>query len=119
VLTVVSIVVAFDAHVLRWTLDDNPPDEYARHHIKEASFYGIEDWTVDLVIKVPETGDGRLWVNFVGLKETGMWPAKRAEKAAGGHAMQLFEQLDGWLEKKTAGTVDATLLGCVGGLVVV
>jgi hypothetical protein len=101
-------------------LDDNPPDEYARHHIKEASFYGIEDWTVDIVIKVPETGgDGKLLVNFVGLKETGMWPAKRAEKAAGGRAMQLFEQLDGWLERKTGGTVDATLLGCVGGMVVV
>jgi hypothetical protein len=48
-----------------------------------------------------------------------MWPAKRAEKAAGGHAMQLFEQLDGWIERKTAGTVDTTLLGCVGGMVVV
>jgi hypothetical protein len=50
-------VVAFDAHVLRWMLDENPPDEYARHHIKKASFYGIEDWTVDLVVKVPEVGD--------------------------------------------------------------
>jgi hypothetical protein len=56
------------------TLDDNPPNNYARHHIKEVAFYGKEDWTVDLVIKVPEVGDGRLWVNLLGLKETGMWP---------------------------------------------
>ena len=33
-------VIAFKVHVLKWTLDDSPPDEYARCHIKEASFYG-------------------------------------------------------------------------------
>ena len=33
-------VIAFKVHVLKWTLDDSPPDEYARCHVKEASFYG-------------------------------------------------------------------------------
>jgi hypothetical protein len=33
-------VIAIDAHVLKWTLDDNPPNELAQHHINEASFYG-------------------------------------------------------------------------------
>ena len=42
---IIWTAVAFDAHVLKWDLDDNPPDEYARHHIKEGSFYGHDTWT--------------------------------------------------------------------------
>lgn len=113
-------MVAFDAHVLKWTLDDNPPDEFARHHIKEASFYGSDTWTVDLVLKLPENAaDEGFAVNFVGLQEKGMWPAKQGEKEAGGLAMELFEELDGWLEQRYQGTVDALLLGCVAGVVTV
>lgn len=112
--------VAFDAHVLRWTLDDNPPPLPARHHIKEASFHGHDEWTVDLVIKLPP-GDaaGQLKVNFVGIHEKAMWPGKRAEKAHGGRAMALFEEFDAWIDREMGGTVDATLLGCVGGVAVV
>jgi hypothetical protein len=109
--------IAFDAHVLEWNLDNNPPDEYARHHIKEASFYGVDTWTVDLVIKIPDSGKRTISVNYVGVKEKAMWPAKSKEKAEGGRAMELFEDLDNWLEVKMAGTVDATLLGCVGGVI--
>ncbi|KAG5644249.1 hypothetical protein DXG03_008787 [Asterophora parasitica] len=115
-------VVAFDAHVLRWNLDDNPPDEYARHRVKEASFYGKDTWSIDLVLKLGEGAggaDGALSVNFIGLQEKGMWPGKKAVKEQGGVAMQLFEELDAWVEKKTSGTVDALLLGCVAGVVTV
>ncbi|KAI0343326.1 hypothetical protein BDW22DRAFT_1394270 [Trametopsis cervina] len=117
--------IAFDAHVLEWTLDKNPPDEYARHHIKEASFYGHDVWSVDLLVKLPTVGsanggtpdqEGKIRVDFVGIHEKAMWPAKKAEKAEGGRAMQLFEELDTWLEVEKGGTVDATLLGCVGGV---
>jgi hypothetical protein len=31
----------------------------------------------------------------------------------------LFEELDAWLDAKTGGTVDAMLLGCVGGITLV
>jgi len=116
-----STVIAFDAHVLKWNLDDNPPDEYVRHHVKEASFYGVDTWTLDLVVKLNHNGDGyddgALQINFIGIQEKGMWPGKKAVKAQGGVAMQLFEELDEWVEKRTGGTVDATLLGCVGGVV--
>jgi hypothetical protein len=115
-----SVVIAFDAHVLKWTLDNNPPDEYARHHIKEASFYGTDTWTLDLVVKLPPNStENGLVINFVGLQEKGMWPGKKAVKKEGGFAMELFEELDGWLERKTGGTVDATLLGCVAGITTV
>ncbi|KAF9454480.1 hypothetical protein P691DRAFT_692720 [Macrolepiota fuliginosa MF-IS2] len=111
-------VIAFDAHVLRWTLDDSPPNEHVRHFIKEGSFYGTDTWSVDLVIKSPpnSTDDETLLVNFIGIVEKGMWPAKKAVQVEGGPAMRLFEQLDGWLDEKSAGTIDALLMSCVGGV---
>ena len=62
-----------------------------------------------------------LRVNFVGVKENVMWPGKRNEEQKGkdGEVMAMFEQLDGWLEKKTQGSVDVILLGCVGGVAIV
>ncbi|KAJ3545708.1 hypothetical protein NM688_g5597 [Phlebia brevispora] len=113
--------VAFDAHVLSWTLDNNPPDEFARHHIKEGSFYGNDAWSMDLSIKIPQpsswsTEDGHIRVDFVGIHEKAMWPGKRAEKDQGGRAMVLFEEFDEWLVKEKGDTIDGTLLGCVGGV---
>lgn len=113
-----AAVIAFDAHVLRWTLDDNPPNEHVRHFIREGSFYGTDTWSVDLAIEWPpnSTDNETLMINFIGIAEKGMWPGKKAVKAEGGPAMRLFEQLDGWLEEETAGTVDALLMSCVGGV---
>ncbi|KAJ7197735.1 hypothetical protein GGX14DRAFT_470744 [Mycena pura] len=113
-------VIAFDAHVLKWNLDDNPPAEHARHHVKEASFYGVDTWTLDLVVRLPAGADtGGILFNFIGLQENAMWPGKKAVKAAGGPPMALFERLDAWLDEHTRGTVDAMLMGCVGGVAVV
>jgi hypothetical protein len=117
-------VVAFDAHVLRWTLDDAPPNEYTRHHIKEASFFGVDRWSVDLVLE----GTSPLTINFIGIDEAAMWPGKKvsasaaakADEVQGGHSMMtLFERLDGWLTRETHSQVDAMLLGTVGGVVAV
>jgi hypothetical protein len=105
--------------VLKWNLDDNPPAERARHLIKEASFYGKDTWTVDLVVKLDGQSPGNLVVNFIGLQEKGMWPGKKAVKEQGGVAMKLFEELDAWVEKRTGGTVDPLLLGCVAGIITV
>ncbi|KAJ7768520.1 hypothetical protein B0H16DRAFT_1520063 [Mycena metata] len=112
-------VIAFDAHVLEWNLDNNPPPEHARHWVKEASFYKSDTWTLDLVVQVPEDGNSTILFNFIGLQEKAMWPAKQAVKAQGGPAMELFERLDAWLDVRTGGTVDALLLGCVAGTVLV
>ncbi|KAJ6614116.1 hypothetical protein B0H10DRAFT_2046102 [Mycena sp. CBHHK59/15] len=114
-------VIAFDAHVLKWNLDNNPPDEHARHHVKEASFYKVDTWTLDLVVKLPNSteGTGGISFNFIGLQEKAMWPGKMTVKEQGGLAMKLFQDLDAWLDVKTGGTVDATLLGCVAGTEVI
>ncbi|KAF9224242.1 hypothetical protein BS17DRAFT_795711 [Gyrodon lividus] len=128
---IIWTVIAFDAHVLEWTLDDSPPDEFARHHIKEASFYGTDTWTVSMSIKHPvappsgrrgkdqgtDLGSG-LKINFIGIQEKRMWPGKKAE-SDGSQAMKLFEEFDEWIGGKTGGTVDAMLLGCVRGETVI
>ncbi len=113
-----AAVIAFDAHVLSWTLDDNPTKEHVRHFIREASFYGTDTWSIGIVIESPSnaTDADSLLVNFVGIAEKGIWPAKKAVKAEGGPAMHLFEQLDSWLEAKSAGTVDALLMSCISGV---
>lgn len=118
-----TLVIAFDAHVVEWTLDDNPPSELARHHIKEASFYGTDTWTVSMTIKHPqlshdESAGAGLKIDFIGIHEKRMWPGKKAE-SDGSQAMTLFKAFDAWIEEKTGGTVDAMLLGCVRGETVV
>lgn len=113
-------MIAFDAHVLQWTLDDAPPNEYTRHHIKEASFFGVDRWSVDLVLE----GTAPLMINFIGIDEAAMWPGKKAAAksrwARSDHEMMaLFKRLDGWLTRETHGRVDVMLLSTVGGVVLV
>ncbi|KAI0032979.1 hypothetical protein K488DRAFT_48677 [Vararia minispora EC-137] len=113
---IIWTVIAFDAHVLKWSLDDAPPDEYTRHHIKEASFHGTDVWTVDLILHQPISTPLR--INFIGVREQGMWPGKSANGAeARVDVMRLFGTMDRWLDVHTGGTVDAMMLGCVGGII--
>ncbi|KAF9644527.1 hypothetical protein BDM02DRAFT_3121775 [Thelephora ganbajun] len=121
---VIWTALAFDAHVLEWTLDKNPPNEHARHHVKEASFYGVDTWSFDLVYKIPPStpespSSHLLKIHFSGIKEKAMWPGKKSEKDKGGRAMALFEDLDDYVDKKFGGTVDVLLMGCLGGVVTV
>ena len=114
-----AAAIAFDAHVIEWTLDKNPPNEYARHHVKEASFYGVDTWSIDLVYKLPPSEPVSLKIHFSGIKEKAMWPGKKGEKEKGGRAMALFEDLDEYVGTKFGGTVDVLLMGCLGGVVTV
>lgn len=93
----------------------------ARHHIKESSFYGVNTWTIDLVIKLPPGGDETgLKVNFVGTKEAVQWPAKKSLTGSErGADLWLLEEIHGWLELQTGGAVDALLFGTLGGVSVV
>ncbi|KAI6102551.1 hypothetical protein EV401DRAFT_2023493 [Pisolithus croceorrhizus] len=124
---IIWTVIAFDAYVLQWTLDNDPPDKFARHHIREASFYGTDTWHVSMLIKYPTLAPSEgmtnastqgLKVNFIGIQENQMWPAKKSE-ADGSPVMKLFQELDVWLDEMTGGSVDAALLGCVGGETVI
>lgn len=71
-----------------------------------------------------ESGTG-LKINFIGVQEKAMWPgkqkalAKTSRQEPGGLALALFAEIDAWLEKRTGGCIDATMLGAVAGVVVV
>lgn len=112
-------VIVFNAHVLKWTLDGNPPDEHVRHHIREASFYNTDEWSIDIVLKLNTSSPHeKLRVDFVGIEEKGMWPGKKALPAEErGEALKIFEEFDAWLETRTKGSVDALLMGTVVGVV--
>ena len=88
-----------------------------RHHIKGASFYGVDRWSVDLVLE----GAAPLKINFLAIDEAAMWPGKKAAThAQGGHAMMtLFENVDNWVARETRDSVDVMLLATVGGVVTV
>ena len=134
-----SLVIAFDAHVLSWNFDDNPPNEYTRHHVKEASYYGESAWRMNMVIKWPppvvanqcvarprlDPRNPKLKVDFSGVVEQGIWPAKKKEYDAANKeekttrlcAMGLFEKMDMRLREKSGHSLDVlfmeTILGSV------
>lgn len=115
-------MIAFDAWVVKWSLDAPPPKGPARHHIKEASFYGTDEWTIRLEIKLPDLGLTKtlhdpLKINFVGIEEKGMWPGKKNDRA--GPAMDVFERMDRWFEETRGGSEDVMLLGCVAGVEII
>lgn len=125
---IIWTVVAFDAYVLEWSIDDSPPDEFARHHIREGSFYGHDTWSADFVVKLPPTYNdsssaslspserAKIKFNFVGVHEQAMWPGKEAEKHLGGRGMRVLEDFDAWVSREKGSAFDTTLLGCVGGV---
>lgn len=113
--------IAFDAHILEWSLSGPPLEGYQRYHFKEASFYGTTQWKLDLVLSVsprhPERS--KLQIDFMGIIEKGTWPGKKLDKHPAGPGIQLLEKLDEHLFKSTDDSVDAMLLSCVGGQVIV
>ncbi|KAG8933727.1 hypothetical protein FRC01_007444 [Tulasnella sp. 417] len=118
---IIWTAIAFDAHVLEWSLSSPPLEGYQRYHFKEASFYGTNQWKLDLVLSVsprhPERS--KLTVDFMGIIEKGSWPGKKLDKHPAGPGIQLLEKLDEHLFKSTDDSVDAMLLSCVGGQVIV
>lgn len=112
-------VIAFDAHILAWSLDNNPVSHYTRHHVKEASFYGVNRWTIDLVVNATVPGKKPLLrIDFQGIQERGMWPGKKAD-GQGLLSMKLFEELDAWLDDRTGGAYDTMMMGIVADTVTV
>jgi hypothetical protein len=122
-----SPVIAFDAHVLSWNFDDNPPNEYTRHHVKEASYYGESAWRMNMVIKWPppvtarprlDLKNPKLKVDFSGVVEQGIWPAKKQEYDAMNEeekttrlcAMGLFEKMDMRLRERSGHSLDVLFM---------
>jgi len=117
---IIWTTIAFDANILKWSIASPPLQGLNRYHIKEASYYGTDQWTIDMVISVPpnDPNRGRLTIDFMGIIERGSWPGKTLDRDDG-PAMFLFEELDSFMYHKTGDSVDVMLLGCVGGEAVV
>jgi hypothetical protein len=101
---------------------------YTRHHIKEASFYGADMWTLEMVIQIhneehyPPTGANpangtAIEVSLSGMVEEAMWPGKRIQWSkqrttvgqglvTGSVAMEIFASVVGWLDAETGNSTD-------------
>ena len=139
ILTLCPPVIAFDAHVLSWNLDDHPLNEYTRHHVKEASYYGESAWRMNMVIRWPppvpanqrasrprpDPENPKLKVDFSGIVERGIWPAKKREydsaneeeKTTGLCAMRLFEKMDARLRERSGDSMDVLFVETIIGSV--
>jgi hypothetical protein len=56
-----------------------------------------------------------LAVSHSGIRRQTMWPARKNDEPRD-PATRLFERVDGWLEEKYGGSIDAALMGAVGGV---
>jgi len=118
-------VLAFDAHVLSWSVDDNPQGEFARHFIKAGSFYGVHSYNLSLEVQSGdnESIEAPLLINFIGIREDAMYPGKQVDAkessldGALSHPMNLLERLDGYLNREMDSAVDSLLMGCIAGVV--
>lgn len=62
--------------------------------------------------------EGDIVIDYVGMQEDGIWPARKARfEAKGGEdsplPLRVFDALDTYIIERTAGAVDAMFLGCV------
>ncbi|KEI41749.1 uncharacterized protein L969DRAFT_15765 [Mixia osmundae IAM 14324] len=129
-------VIAFDGDVVAWDLPSPAERGHVRHHVKEASSYGNDKWTLDLTLQLDQPafeaaqrqsqrlkgqrGDvseadealASLRIDFSGLDEQGMHPAT-SQNSAEKPGVAFFHQLDAALPAN----VDAMLLTAVGGVV--
>ena len=105
--------------MLKWSIDSPPQSGLVRHHIKHASFYGVDHWKLDLVLNLKTDAatppdPERLEIDFTGINERGSWPGK-AKDSDDGPAMHVFEALDAHLKDFTADSVDVMFLNTVQG----
>lgn len=48
-------VIAFDGDIVKWDLPSLPQRGRRRHHVKEASGHGIDQWTLELELQLSES----------------------------------------------------------------
>lgn len=131
-------VIAFDADIIAWDLPELPQRGLRRHHVKEVSSYGVDQWKLQVEVQLDDAqfeaaqrrsqrrkgqrgpdGEERdaqlagLTVDFSGLDREGMWPAHQKGYNGGKPGMDFMKQLDAVLPD----WVDSMLLSAVSGRV--
>jgi len=107
---IIWTVIAFTADVVEWDLPSVPTRGKRRHHIKEASGFGVDRWTLNVTIALSETEfesameseqiakgqraaiglddgaaqefarRGKLKIEFSGIDQLGLYPARSKPK---------------------------------------
>lgn len=139
-------VIAFDADILEWDLPSPPPQGMQRHHIKEVSRHGTDQWSVKLLLRLsPEdiqaaageagSSSGRLvrssngvadverktsklWIDYSGLIAEAMYPQAARYDAATKARLPSIKVLEEMDEviTRTHPEVDAMLLSVVAAV---
>jgi hypothetical protein len=78
-------------------------------------FLGSDAWDMDLVLNASTSA--QLAVSHVGVRRRAMWPARKDDTPRD-PATDLLARIDKWVEERTRGRVDPTLVSCVGGVTV-
>lgn len=137
-------VMAFDADILEWDLPSPPPQGMQRHHLKEVARHGIDEWSVDLLLRlspeatatgpsgvekrnanpirvqdgIPARDPTKLWIDYSALVGEAMWPqAARLDqdKRQLYPSIDVLEELDHVLNR-THPEVDGMLLSVVAAV---
>lgn len=128
-------VIAFNGDVVSWDLPTAPERGLVRHHVKSVAGYGVERFTLSVVIQLndeefaasmresqrdkgqrddasaQDAKLGRIRIDYSGLDEKGMWPSsRRYDGLKDKPGMRFFEKF----EQRLPEQVDAMLLSAVG-----
>lgn len=84
-------VIAFDGHVVDWSIEDEQPLSTSSHYVvRHVSGYGNDGWKIDLSIKVPESerkqaelGQWKMKFEFTALEKEG-FASRGEERKIGG-----------------------------------
>ncbi|WFD00250.1 hypothetical protein MYAM1_002998 [Malassezia yamatoensis] len=134
--------VAFDAEVLDWDFPNAPPEGHQRHHLKDVSRLGANDWTMRMVLRMTpqqleawhadkstpydtlrrtppgheptQTSAWRIPVHYSSLDAWGMYPHHK-DVSMDRLSMQTLEQLDSMLLENYP-EIDAMLMSIVAGV---
>jgi hypothetical protein len=101
---------------------------HTRHHIKEASFYGEDVWTLEMVVRIQAHGRGApkngnpanattvgerspsaIEISLSGMVEEAMWPGKRIEWT------KRHAEVNGSARNPVAGSVAMEIFASVAG----
>ena len=87
-------VISFDAELASWDLPMPEPDS-KRHHVRQVSVYGTWTHVLKIEMKLPKNAPQELIIDFVGVDELGVWPAKsRNVLAQERESVKLFKRLE-------------------------
>lgn len=106
-------VLAFEAEILDWSFDFDPPNGRKRHHIKIAT--SIDATEVDLELAV--RNEGPLSIQWSAIDLNQMVPGTASTMGPDMPASKMLMDLDAWGTEKWDDSLDFLLYGVVAGVI--